>query len=226
MGCVVAEGVTSPSSIQLPGDRSGPHRVLALGAHPDDIEIGCAATLMRLLDAGEIATLRWVVLTGALERADEARSSAAALAGATPLDVSVEGFADGFLPWAGDDVKRYVETLKGFAPDVVFTHRLEDAHQDHRLVSELTWQTFRDAMIYEYEIPKYEGDRGHPNLYISVSEALAERKVDHLQLHFPSQRGRQWFSADTFRALLRLRGIECNSPTGLAEGFTCRKLRL
>ena len=170
--------------------------------------------------------LRWVVLTGAAERADEARASATTLAGDVQLDVSVEAFADGFLPWAGDDVKRYVETLKGFAPDVVFTHRLEDAHQDHRLVSELTWQTFRDAMIYEYEIPKYEGDLGHPNLYISVSEALAERKMDHLQLHFPSQRGRQWFSADTFRALLRLRGIECNSPTGLAEGFTCRKLRL
>jgi LmbE family N-acetylglucosaminyl deacetylase len=226
MGRMAAHSMTFPTPIQVPGDRSGPYRVLALGAHPDDIEIGCAATLMRLLDDAGVAAVRWVVLTGTANRADEARASAAALAGDTPLEVTVEAFADGFLPWKGDEVKTYLEGLKAFAPDLVFTHRLEDAHQDHRLVAELTWQTFREAMIYEYEITKYEGDLGHPNLYVSVSESLAQRKVEHLQRHFPSQHGRQWFSADTFRALLRLRGIEANSPTGLAEGFTCRKMRL
>jgi LmbE family N-acetylglucosaminyl deacetylase len=181
---------------------------------------------MRLIDDGGVAALRWVVLTSTAERADEARTSAATLAGGAPLEASVEAFADGFLPWSGAEVKRFVEGLKGFAPDVVFTHRLEDAHQDHRLVSELTWQTFRDAVILEYEIPKYEGDLGHPNVYVPVTEELAERKVEHLQRHFPSQRGRQWFTADTFRALLRLRGIESDAATGLAEGFTCRKVRL
>lgn len=226
MGRVAAEAVTSPSRLRLPGNLGVPYRVLALGAHPDDIEIGCAATLMRLLDDGAIAALRWVVLTGTEERAGEARGSAAALADDTPLDASVETFADGFLPWSGDKVKGYMEGLKAFRPDVVFTHRLEDAHQDHRLVAELTWQTFRDAVICEYEIPKYEGDLGHPNLYISVTEELAQRKAEHLHNHFPSQRGRPWFTDETFRALLRLRGIESNSPSGLAEGFTCRKVVL
>lgn len=218
--------MTAASPFRFPGDRSGPYQVLALGAHPDDIEIGCGATLMRLFGEGAIAALRWVVLTGTADRANEARRSAAALAGATPLEVSVEAFADGFLPWSGDEVKRYMESLKAFGPDIVFTHRLEDAHQDHRLLSELTWQTFRDVIICEYEIPKYEADLGHPNLYVSVTEELAQRKAEHLRAHFPSQRARRWFTDDTFRALLRLRGIESNSPTGLAEAYTCRKLVL
>ncbi len=226
MGSMASEGMTTSGRIRLPGNGGSPYRVLALGAHPDDIEIGCAATLMRLLDDASVAALRWVVLTGTANRADEARASAAALAGETTLELSVEAFSDGFLPWRGDEVKRYLEGLKAFAPDVVFTHRLEDAHQDHRLVSELTWQTFRSEMIIEYEIPKYDGDLGHPNLYVSVAADLAQRKVEHLCRHFPSQLARQWFSADTFHSLLRLRGVEANSPTGLAEAFTCRKVLL
>jgi LmbE family N-acetylglucosaminyl deacetylase len=226
VGGLAAQPVTGLSRLRLPGDRGESYRVLALGAHPDDIEIGCAATLMRLVDDGSIAALRWVVLTGTAERASEARDSAAALAGDTLLEASVEAFPDGFLPWSGGDVKAFFETLKSFRPDVVFTHRIEDAHQDHRMVAELTWQTFREAVICEYEIPKYEGDLGHPNLYVSVSEELAQRKVQHLHNQFPSQRGRRWFTDDTFWALARLRGIESNASTGLAEAFTCRKVVL
>ena len=216
--------MTRPPRLRLFGEGDEPYRVLAIGAHPDDIEIGCAATLMRLIDESAVAALRCVVLTGNAERAAEARAGAAALAMDVPLDVSVGEFEDGYLPWAGADVKRTIEEHKAFRPDVVFTHRLEDVHQDHRLVAELTWQTFRDSLICEYEIPKYEGDLGHPNLFVAISEDLARRKVEHLQRHYPSQQGRQWFTPDTFQALLRLRGIESNSPTGLAEGFTCRKL--
>lgn len=216
--------MTTSARLRLFGDRDEPLRVLAIGAHPDDIEIGCAATLMRLIDESAVAALRCVVLTGDAERAAEARASAAALAGGVPLEVSVGEFQDGYLPWAGADVKRTLEGHKSFRPDVIFTHRLEDAHQDHRLIAELTWQTFREDLICEYEIPKYEGDLGHPNLFVAVAEDVARRKIEHLQRHYPSQHGRQWFTADSFQALLRLRGIESNSPTGLAEGFTCRKL--
>lgn len=226
MGSVAATTLTSLPTLHLPGDRKEPCRILLLGAHPDDIEIGCGATIMRLLDDGAIGALRWVVLTGTQERADEARSSARAIAQGDLAEVSVEAFEDGFLPWSGADVKRYMESLKAFVPDFVFTHRLEDAHQDHRLVSELAWQTFREATIFEYEIPKYEGDLGHPNLYVSVTEELAKRKAEHLHNHFASQSARRWFTDDTFRALLRLRGLESHSATGLAEGFTCRKVVL
>lgn len=224
MGRVAPSLMTTLSRIRLLTDQLAPYRILAIGAHPDDIEIGCAATFMRLVDESAIAAFRWVVLTGTPERATEARRSAASIAGEIPLEGSVEAFTDGFLPWAGAEVKTYLEGLKDFRPDIVFTHRLEDAHQDHRLVGELVWQTFRDAVICEYEIAKYEGDLGHPNLYISTTDALARRKAEHLQEHFPSQRGRHWFTADSFHAVLRLRGIESNSPTGLAEAFTCRKL--
>lgn len=216
--------MTVPSRLRLLGDRGDAYRVLAIGAHPDDIEIGCAATLMRLIDESAIAAIRWVVLTGTPERAAEAHASAVALTGDVPLEASVEAFEDGYLPWAGADVKLSLEGHKAFKPDLIFTHRLEDAHQDHRLVAELAWQIFRDALICEYEIPKYEGDLGHPNLFVTVTRDLAQRKIDHVQQAFPSQLGRQWFSADSFQALLRLRGIEANSPTGLAEAFTCRKL--
>ena len=224
MGGLAIGLVTTSARLGLLGARGEPYRVLAIGAHPDDIEIGCAATLMRMIDELAIAAVRWVVLTGNTVRAAEARASVAALAGEVPLEASIEAFEDGYLPWAGADVKRALEAHKDFHPDLVFTHRLEDAHQDHRLVAELSWQTFRDALICEYEISKYEGDLGHPNLFLTVTPELAKRKVEHLQHHFPSQQGRQWFSPDSFQALLRLRGVESNSPTGLAEGFTCRKM--
>jgi LmbE family N-acetylglucosaminyl deacetylase len=205
-----------------------PPRLLAVGAHADDIEIGCGATILRLVAEHPGLSVDWLVLSGHGERAGEAADSAAAfLAGAGATRVWVEGFRDGFFPYLGGAVKERFEQLKAeVAPDLVLTHRLEDRHQDHRLVAELTWNTFRDHLILEYEIPKYEGDLGRPNLYVPVGQEQGERKVELLRKCFPSQAGRSWWSDDTFWATLRLRGIECNSPGRYAEAFQARKLVL
>ena len=205
-----------------------PPRVLAVGAHPDDIEIGCGATILRLVAEHPGLSVDWLVLSGHGERAGEAADSAAAfLAGAGATHVMVEGFRDGFFPYLGEAVKERFEQLKSeVAPDLVLTHRLEDRHQDHRLVAELTWNTFRDHLILEYEIPKYEGDLGHPNLYVPLTQEQGERKVELLRKCFPSQAGRSWFSDATFWATLQLRGIECNAPGRYAEAFQARKLVL
>jgi len=199
--------------------------LLALGAHADDIEIGAGGTVLRLAAEGRLASVTWVVFSGTPERAAEARASAALfLAGVEQRRVEVAGFTDGFLPWAGDQVKRLFERLKGeVRPDLVLTHRRADAHQDHRLLAELTWNTWRDHLVLEYEIPKYEGDLTPPNLYVPLAAGEVERKLDLLLSAFPSQRGRAWFAPDTFRSLLRLRGVECNAPSGYAEGFHLRK---
>ncbi|HEX3213899.1 MAG TPA: PIG-L deacetylase family protein [Actinomycetota bacterium] len=205
-----------------------PPRLLAIGAHADDIEIGCGATVLRLVAEHPGLSVDWLVLSGHGDRAGEAADSAAAfLAGAGATRVMVEGFRDGFFPYDGGAVKERFERLKAeVAPDLVLTHRLEDRHQDHRLVAELTWNTFRDHLILEYEIPKYEGDLGQPNLYVPVGQEHGERKVELLRKCFPSQAGRSWFSDDTFWATLRLRGIECNAPGRYAEAFQARKLIL
>jgi LmbE family N-acetylglucosaminyl deacetylase len=205
-----------------------PPRLLAVGAHADDIEIGCGATILRLVAEHPGLSVDWLVLSGHGDRAGEAADSAAAfLAGAEATRVMVEGFRDGFFPYDGGAVKERFERLKAeVAPDLVLTHRLEDRHQDHRLVAELTWNTFRDHLILEYEIPKYEGDLGRPNLYVPVGQEHGERKVELLRKCFPSQAGRSWFSDDTFWATLRLRGIECNAPGRYAEAFQARKLVL
>jgi LmbE family N-acetylglucosaminyl deacetylase len=205
-----------------------PPRLLIVGAHADDIEIGCGATILRLVAEHPGLSVDWLVLSGHGERAGEAADSAAAfLAEAGATRVLVEGFRDGFFPYDGGAVKERFEQLKAeVAPDLVLTHRLEDRHQDHRLVAELTWNTFRDHLVLEYEIPKYEGDLGHPNLYVPVNSQQAERKVELLRKCFPSQAGRSWFSDDTFWATLRLRGIECNASGRYAEAFQARKLVL
>jgi LmbE family N-acetylglucosaminyl deacetylase len=205
-----------------------PPRLLAVGAHADDIEIGCGATILRLAAEHPGLSVDWLVLSGHGDRAGEAADSAAAfLAGAGATRVMVEGFRDGFFPYDGGAVKERFERLKTeVAPDLVLTHRLEDRHQDHRLVAELTWNTFRDHLILEYEIPKYEGDLGRPNLYVPVGQEHGERKVELLRKCFPSQADRSWFSDDTFWATLRLRGIECNAPGRYAEAFQARKLVL
>jgi LmbE family N-acetylglucosaminyl deacetylase len=205
-----------------------PPRLLAIGAHADDIEIGCGATILRLVAEHPGLSVDWLVLSGHVERAGEAADSATAfLAGAGVTKIMVEGFRDGFFPYLGGVVKERFEQLKAeVAPDLVLTHRLEDRHQDHRLVAELTWNTFRDHLILEYEIPKYEGDLGRPNLYVPVTQEQGERKVELLRKCFPSQAGRSWFSDDTFWATLRLRGIECNAPGRYAEAFEARKLVL
>ena len=203
-------------------------RLLVLGAHPDDIEIGCGGTLLRLVRELGPLEVRWLVLSGDGERAQEAVDSAEAFLGrGHDSQVEVRSFRDGFFPWEGAAIKEAFEELKGgFAPDLILAPRRDDAHQDHRLVAELTWNTFRDHLILEYEIPKYEGDLGAPVLFVPLDEATAARKVELLLADFPSQLHRPWFRADTFWSVMRLRGLESNSPTGYAEGFDVRKVVL
>ncbi len=203
-------------------------RVLCLGAHSDDIEIGCAGTLLRWLAEYEAVEFTWAVLSAADARADEARRSAEALLdGAAALDIVLGDFEDAHLPAQFRRAKAFVGALKDRCePDVVLTHHLADAHQDHRLVAELAWQTWRDHLILEYEIPKYEGDLGRPNLFAVLPEAIAQRKIDHLLVHFASQRSKDWFRAETFASLMRLRGVECRSASGWAEAFHARKVTL
>jgi LmbE family N-acetylglucosaminyl deacetylase len=208
-----------------PGDRLS---VLCLGAHSDDIEIGVGATLLSLMARGVRLDVLWCVLSGVGEREREARSSAAEfLSEAASAKVEVMSFRDGFFPEQGEPIKSWFEALKTrFDPDLILTHRRDDAHQDHRLVSRLTWNTFRDHCILEYEVPKWDGDIGQPNLYVPVSAAALQRKIDLLMFHFGSQRSKQWFDEETFRGLARLRGMECRAPERYAEAFFGRKLSL
>ena len=197
--------------------------VLAIGAHADDIELGCGGTLLHLAREVPRLELAWVVLSASGERRAEAEAGARAF-GAT--EVEIEDFEDAFFKY-GPEVKRHFEALKGrLRPDVVLTHHGSDLHQDHRLVAELTWNTFRDQLVLEYEIPKYDGDLGAPNAFVPLDEELAARKVEALLASFPSQASKPWFDESLFRALLRLRGMECRSPSGLAEAFYARKLVL
>ena len=199
-------------------------KVLCLGAHADDIEIGCGASILRLL--GErAASVDWIVFSGTPARAREARRAAALfLEDAAASRVVVRRFRDGFFPADFRRIKEEFEKLKRtVSPDVVFCPAREDAHQDHRTVAELVWNTFRDHFVLEYEIPKYDGDLGRPGFFFPVSEEICRRKIDYLRRAFRSQATRRWFREDTFWSILRLRGIESNSPTGFAEGFVCRK---
>jgi len=203
--------------------------VLAIGSHADDIEIGCGGTLLKLASLYSGLVVHWVVLGCAdEERAREAeRSARSLLDGAAELSITLGRFPDAFFPYSGGDVKRFFEELKGkLAPQLIFTHYRDDLHQDHRLACELTWNTFRDHLILEYEVPKYDGDLGAPNVFFHLDTDVSERKIAHLLEHFASQAGKRWFTDDLFRALLRLRGMESNSATGLAEAFYCRKLVL
>lgn len=202
-----------------------PLRLLALGAHADDVEIGAGATLRRLLHEHPGTEVRYVVFAAEGERAEEARKSAAFfLAGAGSAQVELHAFRESYFPYDGAAVKDAFEALKqSFSPDLVLTHWGGDAHQDHRTLSELTWNSFRDHLVLEYEIPKYDGDVGRPSLFVPLSRAEAEAKVAALMEHFGTQRSRRWFTPDTFFALLRLRGVECNAPGGFAEAFHCRK---
>jgi LmbE family N-acetylglucosaminyl deacetylase len=211
--------------LAAPGDRLS---VLCLGAHSDDIEIGAGATLLSLLDRGIRLDVHWCVLSGAGLREREARASAADfLLHAASAKVEVMPFQDGFFPEQGEQIKSWFEVLKERVdPDVILTHRRDDAHQDHRQVSRLAWNTFRDHCILEYEVPKWDGDIGQPNLYMPVSAGALQRKVDLLISHFGSQRSKQWFDAETFLGLARLRGMECRAPERYAEAFVARKLTL
>ena len=209
--------------------RAGDHlSVLCLGAHSDDIEIGAGATLLSLLERGVHLDVHWCVLSGGGVRETEARQSAVDfLAGAAKAQVELLSFPDGFFPEHGEAIKQWFEALKlRVQPDVILTHRHDDAHQDHRHVCRLTWNTFRDHLILEYEIPKWDGDIGQANAYMPVSEAALQRKIDLLMMHFGSQRSKQWFDEETFRGLARLRGMECRAPARYAEAFFGRKLLL
>jgi len=202
-------------------------RLLCLGAHCDDIEIGAGGTIMRLAQADPQIEIRWVILAGEDPgRVEEARRSAKMFfAGTKVSEISIYGFRDGFLPFQGELVKEVFEDLKGkFKPDLILTHHDDDRHQDHRFVSQLTWNTWRDHMILEYEIMKYDGDLGRPNFYVPLSKDICQDKIDGLFNAFPSQVRRPWFNEDTFWSLLRLRGIECNASTRLAEAFHVRKV--
>jgi LmbE family N-acetylglucosaminyl deacetylase len=200
--------------------------VLLLGAHCDDIEIGCGATVLRLLEANPQIKVTWVVLSSDPERAIEAKASADAfLASAERRDVRVESFRERYFPFVGAEIKEYFDALgRELDPGIVFTHRAEDMHQDHRLLCELARHTFRNSLMLEYEIPKFEGDLGRPNFFVHVDERLCEQKISYLTKFFPSQRDKHWFTEDTFWSLMRIRGLESKAPSGHAEAFHCRKL--
>jgi LmbE family N-acetylglucosaminyl deacetylase len=198
-------------------------RVLAVGCHPDDIEIGCGGTILALTRAQPDVEVTWVVLAADGARAEEARESAAAyLSAARTTDVRVLGHRDSFLPHERAAVKESFEELKPVAPDLVLTHAGGDLHQDHRLASELTWQTFRDHLILEYEIPKYDGDLGAPNVFVPLADEIVDEKLALLRAHHASQAAKHWFDEELFRGLMRIRGME--SATRYAEAFTARKL--
>jgi len=213
--------------LSFPWDATSPVKVLCLGAHSDDIEIGCGGTILRLVRQYPNCVFHWAVFSAIGVRAEEAQRGAVLFAGARALKRPLlKGFQDGFMPFAGVEVKTVFEELKIISPDLIFTHNRNDAHQDHRFLAELTWNTFRDHMILEYEIPKYDGDLGRPSVFVPLDSELCEKKVQYLMDTFESQRSKRWFQSDTFFSLLRLRGIECNAPSGYAEAFYCRKLML
>jgi len=201
-------------------------RILCLGAHADDIEIGCGGTILRLIREVPEAKFYWVVLSGAEERAKEARQSAQVfLRDAGSKVINVQNSKESYFPFFGAEIKDFFEKLgKELSPDLVFTHYRNDAHQDHRLLSALTWNTFRDHFILEYEIPKYDGDIGNPNMYVYLDETDVQRKIKFICDVFQSQNEKQWFTEDTFRSILRIRGVESNSPSRYAEAFYCRKM--
>jgi len=210
----------------LPGRPDG-IRILMLGAHCDDIEIGCGGTIMRLLKEYKVDAVKWVVFTSNQLRREEAKECAAIfLEGTSKKEIVIHDYHDGHLPFVGADIKKHFEDLKEFKPDVIFTHARHDRHQDHRTLAEMTWNTFRDHTILEYEIPKYEGDLGHPNMFVTIPEPVAKRKTDNIVNGYPSQAARQWFDRETFLALMRIRGIESASPTKYAEGFYVTKVVL
>lgn len=200
-------------------------RVLAIGCHADDVEIGCGGTLLALTREYEDVEVTWVVLGAEGKRADEARTSAEAfLANAGRAEVIVHGFRDAYMPYHGELVKEAFEELKRVQPDLVLTHTRDDLHQDHRLACELTWNTFRDHLILEYEVPKWDGDLGRTNLYVPLAEDVVERKLELLLRHFPSQAGKHWYDLETFRGLMRLRGLECAALSRYAEAFYAPKV--
>src|SRR5262245_42043629 len=207
------------------GLTSGQPTILCLGAHSDDIEIGCGGTVLRLTEQHPGCVLHWIVCSAIGIRETEARRGAELFAGSHLRNQVLKSFKDGFMPFCGADVKTVFETeLKQLQPDLIFTHNRNDAHQDHRLISQLTWNTFRNHLILEYEIPKYDGDLGQPAVFAPLNSGICEKKIRYIMDVFQSQQGKPWFESQTLLSLMRLRGMECNAPSGYAEAFYCRKL--
>lgn len=211
--------------LNLPSSAEKKLEILCLGCHSDDIEIGCGGTILRIAEQYPYCIFHWVVFSALGPREQEARRAASLFL--KPENIRgpiLKTFPDGFMPFVGAEVKAAFEDLKKtIQPDLVFTHYGKDAHQDHRQISELTWNTFRDHLILEYEIPKYDGDLGRPNFFVPLEPRHYEKKVQYLTDAFESQRSKRWFQPDTFLGLMRLRGMECNSPSGYAEAFYSRK---
>jgi LmbE family N-acetylglucosaminyl deacetylase len=207
---------------------SKPLTILCLGCHADDIEIGCGGTVLRLGEQYPSSVFHWVVFSTNGIREAEANRAAALFVDASRLrGPLLKNFRDGFMPFEGAQIKEAFEELKGaISPDLIFTHNRRDAHQDHRLIADLTWNTFRDHFILEYEIPKFDGDLGSPNVFVPLDSELCGKKIRYVMDAFGSQRSKRWFQEDTFLSLMRLRGMECNAPSGYAEAFYCRKLLL
>jgi LmbE family N-acetylglucosaminyl deacetylase len=204
-----------------------PFRILCLGAHSDDIEIGCGGTVLRLLEENPETEVYWMVFGAAERRTGEAVESANQfLADAQRKEIVTREFRDGYFPHLGAEIKDSFEDLKRtYVPDLILTHYREDLHQDHRLISELTWNTFRDHLVLEYEIVKYDGGLGSPNVFVPLTERIVRKKIQTIMDSFKSQRDKSWFTEDVFSAILRLRGVEANAPDNYAEGFYSRKMR-
>jgi len=214
-------------SLDLCRRKDAPFKLLCLGAHSDDIEIGCGGTVLALLDKYPRVDVRWVVFSGHGVRGQEARDSAELfLARAESKYVEVHTFRDTYFPSQWEAIKQLFDDLKSFAPDLVLTHYRNDLHQDHRVISDLTWNAFRNQLVLEYEIPKWDGDLGQPNFFVPLGLDVCELKVSNLQSAFKSQSEKHWFDHETFFSLLRLRGIEANAPGRYAEAFYARKLSL
>jgi len=214
--------------LSLEGAERGGLKILCLGSHSDDIEIGCGGTILRLAEQYPDSAFYWVVFSATGIRATEAQCAAVRFTSSAHLaELVLKTFPDGFLPFVGSEVKAAFEELKReISPDLIFTHNRKDAHQDHRIVGELTWNTFRDHFILEYEIPKYDGDLGQPGFFVPLQPEIYRQKVQFVMDTFQSQHSKHWFQPETFLSLMRLRGIECNAPSGYAEAFYCRKMVL
>jgi LmbE family N-acetylglucosaminyl deacetylase len=215
--------------IPLSVGRAGePLSILCIGAHSDDIEIGAGGTILSLIGRGVRLEVTWCVASARGSREEEARASAADfLAGAESVSLELGSFDDSFFPVQMREIKEWLAAIRGRStPDIIFTHRRDDAHQDHRTVNEITWNLFRDHLILEYEIPKWDGDIGRPDIYVPLSREELKRKMELLHSHFASQRSKDWFDAETFRGLARLRGMECRAPEGFAEAYTLKKASL
>lgn len=202
------------------------YRILCLGSHCDDIEIGCGGSILKFVERYTNIVVYWIVFSSNPQREREALESANSfLRNVTEKHIIIKHFRDGFFPFIGMEIKEFFEQLKQEVyPDIIFTHYRNDLHQDHRLISDLTWNTFRNHLILEYEIPKYDGDLGSPNFFVHLDEFICQDKIKYILDSFQSQKGKQWFTSETFLSILRLRGIESNAPGKYAEAFYCRKV--